>query len=82
MEVTVVVATYGDRAWLDLALERAVPSAVALGVPVVQVHGRTLHEARMRLLREPRPPRYHPYRHVARHLVTLPAAWVPYLPGV
>lgn len=46
MEVTVAVATYGDRGWVDLASRRAVPSALALDVPVVHVHGETLHEAR------------------------------------
>lgn len=46
MDVTVAVATYGARRWPRLALERAIPSAKALGVPVVHVHGATLHEAR------------------------------------
>lgn len=46
MDVTVAIGTYGDRAWWNLAAERAVPSAVALGVPVVSVHAATLHEAR------------------------------------
>jgi len=46
VDVTVVVATFGDRArWDDLA-ERAVASAEREGVPVVRVHGETLHEAR------------------------------------
>lgn len=46
MDVTVVVATFGDPAWERLARERAVPSAEAQGVPVVHVHGDTLHDAR------------------------------------
>lgn len=46
MDVTVAVATYGDRAWIDLASRRAVPSALALNVSVVHAHGDTLHEAR------------------------------------
>ena len=46
MDVTVAVATFGDQSWVDLASERAVPSASALNVPVVHVHGNTLHEAR------------------------------------
>lgn len=46
MDVTVVVGTYGSDCWKWLAAERAIPSAVALGVPVVAVHGPTLHEAR------------------------------------
>lgn len=48
MDVTVAVATYdgprGDMA--GLAHERAIPSAEALGVPVLYLHGGTLHEAR------------------------------------
>lgn len=46
MDVTVVVGTFGDRKWEDLAHQRAIPSAEALDVPVVHVHGDTLHEAR------------------------------------
>lgn len=46
MEVTVVVGTFGDESWRDLAQERAVPSARALGVPTIHVHADTLHEAR------------------------------------
>lgn len=46
MDVSVVVATFGDQCWVDLAEKRAVPSAEALGVPVVHVHAATLHDAR------------------------------------
>lgn len=46
MDVTVVVATFGSCDWVDLARARAIPSAEALGVPVVHVHGETLHDAR------------------------------------
>lgn len=46
MEVSVVVATYGDPSWRELAAVRAVPSARALGVPVIACHGESLHEAR------------------------------------
>lgn len=46
MDVTVVVATFGDDSWARLAVDRAVPSAEAEQVPVVHVHDRTLHEAR------------------------------------
>lgn len=46
MDVTVVVASYGSRDWLDLAAGRAAPSAFAESVPVVVVHGLTLHGAR------------------------------------
>ena len=46
MDVTVVVATFGDPSWVVLARERAIPSAQATGVPVVHVHRDTLHDAR------------------------------------
>ncbi len=46
MDVTIVVATFGDRAWLDLAIERATRSALAQGAPMIFVHGLTLHGAR------------------------------------
>lgn len=44
MDVTVVIATYGDASWLDLAdtAEASVPP----GIRVVRVHGDTLHDAR------------------------------------
>lgn len=40
------VATFGAERWRDLAKRRAIPSAEALGVPVVYRHGATLHDAR------------------------------------
>lgn len=46
LDVTVTVATFGTNEWAELAWHRAVPSAVAQGVPVVHVHGATLHGAR------------------------------------
>ena len=46
MDVTVAVGTYGDTEWRDLAVSRAIPSAEALGVPVVHCHADTLHDAR------------------------------------
>lgn len=45
MDVTVVVPTYGDPDWQTLA-QRAVASAEAEGVPVVQVDGADLADAR------------------------------------
>lgn len=45
-DVTIAVATFGDDSWTELAEERALPSARSFGVPVVYVHGDTLHEAR------------------------------------
>lgn len=38
VDVTVVVGTFGDRSWVDLAERRAIPSASALGAPVVHSH--------------------------------------------
>lgn len=46
MDVTVVVATFGEQSWVELAKERAIPSALALDVPVIAVHDDTLHDAR------------------------------------
>lgn len=51
MEVTVVVATYGDQHWETLAHTRAVPSACQAGATyVTHLHGPTLHDARNALL--------------------------------
>ena len=44
--MTVAIATFGDESWRRLAKRRAIPSAEALGVPVVYHHGDTLHDAR------------------------------------
>lgn len=46
MDVTICVATFGGPEWERLARTRALPSAHALGVPAVHVHGPSLHEAR------------------------------------
>lgn len=46
LDVTVVVGTFGEQKWVDLAQSRAIPSAEALGVPVIHVHADTLHDAR------------------------------------
>jgi glycosyltransferase involved in cell wall biosynthesis len=46
MDVTIAVATFGDESWAELARDRAIPSAEVQGVPVVHVHGDTLHGAR------------------------------------
>lgn len=45
LAVTVVVSTFGDLAWRELAESRAVPSALDQA-PVIRVHGETLHGAR------------------------------------
>lgn len=46
MNCTVVISTFGNARWQLLAQERAIPSAMALGVPVIYNHGDSLHEAR------------------------------------
>lgn len=46
MDVTVTVATYGEDSWRRLAVQRAVPSARLLHIPVIHVHGDTLHGSR------------------------------------
>ena len=48
MGVTVIVATFGSSVWQQLALERAIPSAMAQGCEVIVTHERTLAEARNR----------------------------------
>lgn len=52
MDVTICVATFGDASWVELAERRALPSARSFGVPVVHVHGATLHDARNAALSE------------------------------
>lgn len=49
--MSIVVATFGDAAWMDLATERAVPSAHAQTLPareVLGIHEVSLHQARNR----------------------------------
>lgn len=46
MDVTIIVGTFGGQSWVELACERAIPSAQRFGVPVVHAHADTLHEAR------------------------------------
>lgn len=45
-DVTVAVATFGTPEWVNLAHQRAIPSAEAQGVEVIHRHGRTLANAR------------------------------------
>jgi GT2 family glycosyltransferase len=52
VDVTICVATFGDASWVELAERRALPSARSFGVPVVHVHGATLHDARNAALSE------------------------------
>lgn len=42
MDVAVIVGTFGEQRWADLAHERAIPSAKAEGVTVVHHHGEAL----------------------------------------
>ncbi|MEH3055544.1 MAG: glycosyltransferase [Patulibacter minatonensis] len=44
--MSIVVATFGDQSWRQLAAERAIPSAESFGVPFHVVHGDTLAQAR------------------------------------
>ena len=46
MDVTIIIATFGDTKWIELAHERALPSAMLQNVAVITHHGPTLHEAR------------------------------------
>jgi glycosyltransferase involved in cell wall biosynthesis len=46
VDVTIVIGTFGGQEWIDLAEQRAIPSAEAQGVPVVHRHAETLAEAR------------------------------------
>lgn len=46
MDVTVIVATFGDRHWAELAEERAIPSAVDQATKVINPHGQSLAAAR------------------------------------
>lgn len=46
LDVTVIVATFGDRKWERLARDRAATSARSLANKVCLWHGDTLHEAR------------------------------------
>lgn len=46
MDVTIVVASFGERHWFDLGTQRAAQSAFMQDCPVIYIHGLTLHEAR------------------------------------
>lgn len=45
MDVSVVIGTFGEASWAELARTRAIPS-VHYGIPVIHVHADTLHDAR------------------------------------
>lgn len=44
--MTIIIATYGDDSWRELANERAFPSALRQDVPVMRFHGSDLPRAR------------------------------------
>lgn len=46
MTASIIIGTFGDVWWSDLANERALPSALAQDVEVVHSHGDTLAQAR------------------------------------
>jgi glycosyltransferase involved in cell wall biosynthesis len=46
VDVTIVIATYGERSWLELTMQRAAASAFDTGAATIVVHGLTLHGAR------------------------------------
>lgn len=46
LDVTIVVSTFGDSKWQELAHKRALPCAGTFGVPVIYSHRDSLHEAR------------------------------------
>jgi glycosyltransferase involved in cell wall biosynthesis len=46
VDVSVIVGTFGPPEWVKLAHDRAIPSAEALGVPVVHRHAASLARAR------------------------------------
>lgn len=50
LDVTVCIATFGADSWRELAATRAVPSALALDVPIIRMHASSLREARNRAL--------------------------------
>lgn len=54
MDVTVCVGTFGHRDWVDRAHDRAIPSAVRQGCPVIFRHETTLADARNAAIRAAR----------------------------
>lgn len=46
LDVSIAVATFGEPKWVQLANERAIPSAQQQGVQVIHCHADTLHDAR------------------------------------
>lgn len=46
MTASIIIGTYGDRKWIELARERAIPSAQSQGVEIVHIHGETISSAR------------------------------------
>ncbi len=48
MDVTICISTFGDESWKNLAMTRALPSALGQASEIVHTHAETLHEARNR----------------------------------
>lgn len=48
LDVTIIVPTFGDDRWAQMARDRAIPSAERLGVTVVHAAGTSLADARNR----------------------------------
>lgn len=46
LDVSIVISTFGNEEWKELAKKRALPSAESFGVPVIYNHGMSLHETR------------------------------------
>lgn len=55
MDVTVVIGTFGNPSWIDLA-QRAIASARGQATTVIHEHADTLHDARNRALEQVRTP--------------------------
>lgn len=51
MDVSVGIATYGHESWRALGDRRAFRSVKDMGVPIIRVHGETLHDARNECVR-------------------------------
>jgi len=48
VDVTICISTFGDESWKNLAMTRALPSALGQASEIVHTHAETLHEARNR----------------------------------
>lgn len=46
IDCSIVISTFGDPQWQNLAAQRAIPNANTFGLPVIYNHATSLHEAR------------------------------------